>query len=74
MPSDSDVLSELDLEDPPQELLDYAKKEVNEDQETSCQVLEEFRDLIFGKCPLFHIIKFIGTWCLQICNTVMLKS
>lgn len=49
MPCDNvEVRSELDLGEPPQDVLDYAEKELAEDPETRCQVLEEFRDLIYG--------------------------
>ncbi|KAJ8960654.1 hypothetical protein NQ314_006046 [Rhamnusium bicolor] len=52
MPSDTDVLAELDLGEPPQELLEWAKENINEDPEIKCQILEEFRDTIFerGEC------------------------
>lgn len=40
---------EMDLSDPDQELLDYAKEHLNEDPDTKLDVLEQFRDLIFGK-------------------------
>lgn len=49
MPSDNPVISELDLGEPSKELLEYAQKEIGEDPETRCQVLAEFKDLIFGK-------------------------
>lgn len=49
MPSDNEVTAELDLGPPPQELLEYARKEVNEDPETRCQVISEFRDMIYGE-------------------------
>ncbi|KAF2879460.1 hypothetical protein ILUMI_26707 [Ignelater luminosus] len=49
MPCEEEVISALDLGEPPQEILDYAKKELGEDPETRCQVLEEFRDLIYEK-------------------------
>ncbi|KAJ8911532.1 hypothetical protein NQ315_005902 [Exocentrus adspersus] len=47
MPSDTDVLAELDLGEPPQELIEWARENINEDPETRCQKLEEFRDMIF---------------------------
>ncbi|XP_018569342.1 alpha-tocopherol transfer protein-like [Anoplophora glabripennis] len=49
MPSDTDVLAELDLGEPPKELLEWARENINEDPETSCQKLEEFRDMIFER-------------------------
>ncbi|KAF5289668.1 hypothetical protein FQR65_LT11785 [Abscondita terminalis] len=43
---------EMILDEPGQDLLDYAKEHLNEDPDTRLQVLEEFRDLIFerGEC------------------------
>lgn len=49
VPSDSEVLAELDLGEPPQELVHWAKEHLNEDPETRCQVLQELRDMIYGK-------------------------
>lgn len=40
---------ELDLGDPPQELKEYSKKELGEDPDTIAKVLQDFRDLIYGK-------------------------
>ncbi|KAF5272333.1 hypothetical protein FQA39_LY07934 [Lamprigera yunnana] len=40
---------EMVLDEPNQELLDYAKKEINEDPDTKLQTLEDFRNLIFEK-------------------------
>lgn len=48
MPSDNDVLSELDLGEPSQELLNWAKENINEDPETRCQKIQDLRDMIFG--------------------------
>lgn len=52
MPAESDVCMELDLGEPPEEVLEFARKELNEDPDTRCQVLEDFRDMIFerGEC------------------------
>ncbi|XP_017777007.1 PREDICTED: alpha-tocopherol transfer protein-like [Nicrophorus vespilloides] len=52
MPQDTDVLSELDLEDPPQELVAWAKKHLNEDPDTRLKVLDDFRNMIYnrGEC------------------------
>lgn len=44
-----EVLAELDLGDPPKELLEWAKKNINENPDTRCKDLEEFRDMIFSK-------------------------
>lgn len=49
IPSDTEVLAQLDLEEPPQELVDWAKEHLNEDPATRCQVLQELRDMIYGK-------------------------
>ncbi|XP_028127985.1 clavesin-1-like isoform X3 [Diabrotica virgifera virgifera] len=50
--SEVDVQSELDLGEPPQELLDWALENLNENPETREQVLQDFRDMIFerGEC------------------------
>lgn len=47
-----EVLAELDLGEPPKELLEWAKKNINENPDTRCKDLEEFRDMIFsrGEC------------------------
>lgn len=51
MPSDDrcEVKAELDLGPPPPELVEYAKREINEDPETRCQVISELRDMIYGE-------------------------
>ncbi|XP_066142207.1 clavesin-2-like isoform X3 [Euwallacea fornicatus] len=51
-PMDSEVLYELDLGTPPQELQKWAKENIREDPNTRCMVLEDFRDLIYarGEC------------------------
>lgn len=53
MPSGSndenEVKSQLDLGEPPQHVLDWAKENIRENPETRDQVIEEFRDMIFGK-------------------------
>lgn len=58
MPSDTDVLPELDLGEPPKELLEWAKENLNEVPETRCQILNEFRDLIYGKQLLCNQVHF----------------
>lgn len=52
MPAETDVLSELDLGEPPKELVAWAKENLNENGETRCQALEEFRNMIFGRRSL----------------------
>ncbi|KAB0797137.1 hypothetical protein PPYR_08131 [Photinus pyralis] len=49
MPSDNPVLSALDLGEPPEEVLDYARNEINEDPDTRVQIIEDFRDLIYER-------------------------
>lgn len=49
IPPVPEILAQLDLGEPPQELLDWARKNLNEDPETRCQVLQELRDIIYGK-------------------------
>lgn len=51
MSNDNEVKSELELGEPPQSYLDYARNEVGEDPETRSQVLQDFRDMIYGE---FH--------------------
>lgn len=47
-----EVLAQLDLGEPSQEVLDWAYKELGEDPDTRCEKIEEFRNLIFerGEC------------------------
>ncbi|KAL1500879.1 hypothetical protein ABEB36_006303 [Hypothenemus hampei] len=49
MPLDPDVLYELDLDDPPLEILDWAKEHIHENPDTKCLALEDFRDMIYGR-------------------------
>lgn len=49
MPGDNEVKAELDLGVPPPEVLEYARKEVNENPETRCQKVSELRDMIYGE-------------------------
>ncbi|KAJ3656109.1 hypothetical protein Zmor_015209 [Zophobas morio] len=49
MSLDIEIKSELDLSDPSEELLKWAKKNIREDPDTRCQTLEEFKDLIYSK-------------------------
>lgn len=49
MPGDNEVKAELDLGPPPPEVVEYAKREVNEDPETRCQIVSELRDMIYGE-------------------------
>lgn len=48
MPSDNEVKAELDFGEVPKELLEWAKTEINEDPDTRCQLISEFRDMIYG--------------------------
>lgn len=49
MPPEIEVKSELDLSEPTEEILLWAKNNINENPDTKYQKLEELRDLIFGK-------------------------
>ncbi|XP_026827791.1 alpha-tocopherol transfer protein [Ooceraea biroi] len=42
----------LDLSEPPPEILEYARRELGETDEVKCQMLQEFRDMIYerGEC------------------------
>lgn len=39
----------LDLGEPPLEILEYARRELGETDEVKCQMLQELRDMIYGK-------------------------
>lgn len=65
MPSDNEVKAELELGEPPQELLDWAKREIGENPETRCQVISDFRDMIFGRYLVFHF-KIINSICVKL--------
>lgn len=56
MPGDNEIKSELDLSPPSEELLEFARKEINEDPETRCQVISDLRDMIYGE---FVRLKFV---------------
>lgn len=56
MPADNEVRAALDLGPLPQELVEYAKKELNEDPETRDQVISDFRNMIYGKCFIVYEI------------------
>lgn len=49
------------LEEPSQELLQWAEKNINEISDTKYQVLSDFKDLIFSKyvCITFNHIRFL---------------
>lgn len=38
----------LDLNEPPPEVMEYARRELGETDEVKCQTLQEFRDMIYG--------------------------
>ncbi|RZC32645.1 alpha-tocopherol transfer protein-like [Asbolus verrucosus] len=52
MSLDDEVVSELDLGEPPQELLEWAKENLNENPDTRYQVISDLRDMIYarGEC------------------------
>lgn len=47
-----DEIVNLDLDEPPPEVMEYARRELGETEEVKCQTLQEFRDLIYerGEC------------------------
>lgn len=49
MPIDNPVLAALDLGEPNEEILQYAKTELGEDPDTRCQILDDFRDFIYER-------------------------
>ncbi|EFA03949.1 alpha-tocopherol transfer protein-like isoform X2 [Tribolium castaneum] len=52
MSLDNEVVAELDLGEPPKELLDWAKEHLGENPDTRCQIISDFRDMIYarGEC------------------------
>lgn len=40
---------QLDMCEPPPEVMEYARRELGETEEVKCQMLQEFRDMIYGK-------------------------
>ncbi|XP_044266849.1 alpha-tocopherol transfer protein-like [Tribolium madens] len=49
MPGHIEIKQELELGEPSQDLLDWAKEHINEDPDTKCQLIEEFREMIYSK-------------------------
>lgn len=45
----NEVKAELNLGEMSEELIQYAKENINEDPATRCQVVSDFRDMIFGE-------------------------
>lgn len=43
-----DEIVNLDLDEPPPDVMEYARREVGETDEVKCQTLQELRDLIYG--------------------------
>lgn len=43
-----DVQLTLDLDEPSSEVMECAKREIGETDEVKCQMLQEFRDMIYG--------------------------
>lgn len=77
MPGDNEIKFELDFGEPPDELLEYARKNIGENPETRCQVISEFRDLIYGKFKSYfkattkYIIKIIKIYLIIIKNKLI---
>lgn len=44
----------LDLNEPPPEVMEYARRELGETDEVKCQTLQEFRDMIYGNSNWGH--------------------
>ena len=44
-----DVVPELDLGEPPDDLKEYARQHIGESPDTRSSLLQEFKDLIYGK-------------------------
>lgn len=47
----------LDLEEPSQEVMEYARRELGETEEVKCQTLQELREMIYGNLK-FHSYSF----------------
>ncbi|XP_030761144.1 clavesin-2-like [Sitophilus oryzae] len=54
MPSDTDVLYQLDLGEAPQQLQEWAQENIRENPDTRCLLIEDFKDMIYarGDCTL----------------------
>lgn len=50
--TEKEIYDALDCGEPPQELLEWAKENLGEDPETKCQIISDFRDMIYarGEC------------------------
>ncbi|KAI4502128.1 hypothetical protein M0802_002810 [Mischocyttarus mexicanus] len=48
----NDEIVDLDLDEPPPEVMEYARRELGETDEVKCQTLQELRDMIYerGEC------------------------
>jgi hypothetical protein len=44
-----DVVAELDLGEPPDNVKEFARQHIGEQPDTRSSVLQEFRDMIYGK-------------------------
>ena len=44
-----DVVPELDLGEPPDDLKEFARQHIGESPDTRSSILQEFRDIIYGK-------------------------
>jgi hypothetical protein len=44
-----DVVAELDLGEPPDNVKEFARQHIGESPDTRSSVLQEFRDMIYGK-------------------------
>jgi hypothetical protein len=44
-----DVVPELDLGEPPDDLKEFARKHIGESADTRSSLLQEFKDMIYGK-------------------------
>jgi hypothetical protein len=44
-----DVVTELDLGEPPDDIKEYARKHIGESPDTRPSLVQEFKDMIYGK-------------------------
>lgn len=54
----------LDLNEPPSDVMEYARRELGETEEVKCQMLQELRDMIYGKsnCPVCLDVDYVDDY------------
>lgn len=46
---ETEVISELNLNPPTKEMVEWAKENIREDPDKTCQLIEDLRDIIYSK-------------------------